>query len=94
MNFQKTSIRSYLGSITEKERKHFFDLAQNFFPFRVVLGLRGKIVPPPIRAQSKIFFVKSKYFDITNKEKTQIPKSESKKFSILCTFKSFQQKGT
>jgi hypothetical protein len=36
---------------------------------------------------SKIFLVKSEYFDITNKEKTQIPKSESKKFSILCTFK-------
>jgi hypothetical protein len=56
MNFQKTSIRSYLGSITEKEEKHFFDLAQIFFSLRVVLGLRGKIVPPPIRAQSKKFF--------------------------------------
>jgi hypothetical protein len=34
------------------------DLAQNFFSFRVVLGLRGKIVPPPIMAQSKICFSK------------------------------------
>jgi hypothetical protein len=32
------------------------DLAQNFFSFCVVLGLRGKIVPPPIMAQSKIFW--------------------------------------
>jgi hypothetical protein len=35
------------------------DLAQNFFSFRVVLGLRGKIVPPPIMAYSTFFFVKS-----------------------------------
>ncbi len=42
----------------------------------------------PNNGPIKNFFVKSKYFDITNKEITQIPKSESKKFSILCTFKS------
>jgi hypothetical protein len=34
------------------------DLAQNFFSFRVVLGLRGKIVPPPIMGQSKKFVCK------------------------------------
>ncbi len=39
--------------------KKNFDLAQNFFSFCVVLGLRGKIVPPPIMGQSKNFFVKS-----------------------------------
>ncbi len=43
----------------EEEKKNFLDLAQNFFSFRVVLGLRGKIVPPPIMEQSKNFFVKS-----------------------------------
>jgi hypothetical protein len=31
--------------------------------------------------------LEKKYFVITNKEITQIPKLESKKFSILCTFK-------
>ncbi len=76
MNFQKTSFGSYLGSIIEEENK--FDIAQNFFLFCVVLWLRGKIVPPPIIAQSKNVLVKSKDFDITNKEITQIPKSESK----------------
>ena len=69
-----------------KKKKKNFDLAQIFFSFRVVLGLRGKIVPPPIMAQSKTIFCKILIFDITNKEITQIPKSESKKFSILCTF--------
>jgi hypothetical protein len=37
--------------------------------------------------QSKKIFSKSYYLCKTNKEITQIPKSESKKFSILCTFK-------
>jgi hypothetical protein len=37
--------------------------------------------------QSKKISLKSYYLCITNKEITQIPKSESKKFSILCTFK-------
>jgi hypothetical protein len=32
-----------------------FDLAQKFFSFRVVLRLHGKIVPPPILAQSNFF---------------------------------------
>ncbi len=36
-----------------------------------------------------MFLLKSYYLCITNKEITQIPKSESKKFSILCTFKAF-----
>jgi hypothetical protein len=52
----------------KKKTKQFFDLTQNFFSFCVVLGLRGNIVPPPIMAQSNFFWVKSKYFDITNKE--------------------------
>ena len=56
--FEKNSISSYKELIKEKKRKKFFDLAQNFFSFRVVLRLRGKIVPPPILAQSKIFFSK------------------------------------
>ncbi len=51
MNFQKTSIGSYLGSTIEEEEKFLFDLTQNFLSFRVVLGRRGKIVPPPIMAQ-------------------------------------------
>jgi hypothetical protein len=45
------------GSNMKKTKKNF-DLAHNFFSFRVVLGLRGKIVPPPILAQSKNFFCK------------------------------------
>ncbi len=31
----------------KKNQKYFFDLAQIFFSFRVVLGVRVKIVPPP-----------------------------------------------
>jgi hypothetical protein len=58
LNFQKTNIGSYLGSKIEEEEKKFFDLAQNFFSSRVVLGLRGKIAPPLKLAQSKIFFCK------------------------------------
>jgi hypothetical protein len=58
LNFQKTNIGSYLGSKIEEEKKIFWDLAQHFFSFCVVLGLRGKIVPPPIMAQSKIFLGK------------------------------------
>ncbi len=59
MNFRKTSVGSYLGSKTEEEKKYFLDLAQNFFSFRVIPGLRGKIVPPPIMAQSEKFFGKN-----------------------------------
>ena len=47
-NFGKTSIGSYKGVTNEK--KKFFDLTQNFFSFCLVLGQRGKIVPPPIMA--------------------------------------------
>jgi hypothetical protein len=66
-----------------KKNKIFFDLAQFFFSFHVVLRLRGKIVPPPKLAQSKNFFVKSYYFDITNIEILQISKSKPKNISIL-----------
>jgi hypothetical protein len=48
---------SYKGFTNEK-KIYFFYLAQTFFSFRVVLKLRGKIVPPPIMAWSKIFFYK------------------------------------
>ncbi len=58
-NFGKTSIGSYEGFINEKKIKYFFDLAQKFFSFRLVLRLREKIVPPPVMDQSKNFFVKS-----------------------------------
>jgi hypothetical protein len=44
-NFGKTSIGSYKG-FTNKKKKNFFDLTQNFFSFCVVLGLRGIIVAP------------------------------------------------
>jgi hypothetical protein len=54
----------------------------------VVLGLRGKIVPPPILAQSNNFFHKTLYLSIPNNEKVQISKSKPKKISILCTFKA------
>jgi hypothetical protein len=58
-NFGKTSISSYKGFINKKTKIKFFDLAQKIFSFRVVLGLRGKIVPPPILAQSKSFFLQN-----------------------------------
>jgi hypothetical protein len=50
---------SYLGSIIEEKKVKNLDLAQKFFSFREVLGLRGKIVPPQIMAQSKKILVKS-----------------------------------
>jgi len=56
-NFGKTSIGSYKGFRNEKNPKKFFDLPQKFFPFCVVLKLRGKIVTPPIMAQTKKFFL-------------------------------------
>jgi hypothetical protein len=52
------SISSYEGFINRKIKKYFFDIAQKFFSFRVVLGLHRKIVPPPILTQSKSFFCK------------------------------------
>jgi hypothetical protein len=45
-----------------KKTKNIFltySVAQNLFSFRVVLRLRGKIVPPPILAQLKNFLAKS-----------------------------------
>jgi hypothetical protein len=51
MDFGKTSIGSYKGLINEKKQKIFVDLAQKCYSFRVVLRLRGKIIPPPILAQ-------------------------------------------
>jgi hypothetical protein len=61
-NFGKTSIGSYKGFTNEKKNIKNFDLTPNFFSFCVVLGLRGKIVPPPIMAQSKFFVGKSLIF--------------------------------
>jgi len=57
-NIGKTNIGSYKGFTNEKKRKDFFDLTQKIFSFCVVLGLREKIVPPPIIAQSISFFGK------------------------------------
>ena len=54
---EKLVLAHIKSSKTKKQKKYFFDLAQKFFSFRVVLGLRGKIVPPPIMAQSKNFFM-------------------------------------
>ncbi len=56
-NFGKTSIGSYKGFTNEKKNEKFFDLTQKLFSICVVLGLRGKIVPPPIVAQSKFFWL-------------------------------------
>ncbi len=58
---EKLVLAHIKGSQMKKKMKKFFDLTQNFFSFCVVLGvgLRGKIVPPPIMAQSKFFLVKS-----------------------------------
>ncbi len=71
------------------KKKKILGLSWKFFLFHVVLGLRGIIVAPPLIVQSKEFSLKSYYLGITNKEITQIPKSESTKFSFLCTFKPF-----
>ena len=72
-------------------QKKIFDWASiggvRFFSFRVVLGLRGKIVPLQYWPNQKVFFAKSYYFDITNNEIVQNSKSKPKKFSFLCTFK-------
>ena len=57
-NFGKTICSKYKGVIYDVEKK-FFGLGWKQFLFPVVLGLRGKIEPPPKMAQSKIFFVKS-----------------------------------
>jgi hypothetical protein len=42
----------------KKKIKKIFDQTQKIFSFCVVLGLRGKILPPPKMAQSKNFFCK------------------------------------
>jgi hypothetical protein len=57
-NFQKTGIGSYKGFLNEKNKNKIFDLPQIFFSFCVVLGLRGKIITPPIMAQTKKIFCK------------------------------------
>jgi hypothetical protein len=54
----KISIGTYKGFINEKEN-FFFNIAQIFFLFPVVLGIRGKIVPSQILAQSNNFFHKT-----------------------------------
>ena len=48
-----------LKPTNEKKIKNFFDLTQKFFSFCVVLGPRGKIVPPPKWPNQKNVFVKS-----------------------------------
>jgi hypothetical protein len=48
------------------------------FSFRVVLGLCGTIVAPPIMVQSKQFLIKSYYLCITYTEIVQNSKSSQK----------------
>ena len=91
MKFQKTNIGSYLGSKIEEEKKNFGPSSKFFFIPRSPRTTRKNHLPPAIMALSNFFFFKSKYFDITNKEIMQIPKSESKKFSILSTFKKREE---
>jgi hypothetical protein len=44
------------------KNKNFLAYLENFFSFRVVLGLRGIIVAPPIMVQSKKFVTKTLLF--------------------------------
>ncbi len=61
---QLAQLVSYIQSeeqctLKVHKNENFFGFeTQNLFSFCVVLGLRGKIVPPPIMAQSKFFFGK------------------------------------
>jgi hypothetical protein len=71
---EKIVLAHIKGSEMKKKKKYFFDQAQNFFSFSVVLR---KIVPAPILA-------KKRQRNITNF------KIEAKKISILCTFKSLE----
>ncbi len=59
--------------ILENKNGHIWFLKQNFFGlawkmFPLVLRLRGKLIPPPIMAQSKFFCTKPCYLSITNNE--------------------------
>jgi hypothetical protein len=58
-----------------------------FFILRSPRTTRNNRSSPHNGPIKKFFSLKSYYLCITNKEITQIPKSESKKFVILCTFK-------
>jgi hypothetical protein len=42
--------------------KKIFAYIEHFFSFRVVIGLRGIIVAPPIMVQSKKFYTKTLLF--------------------------------
>jgi hypothetical protein len=53
--FGKTIFSKYKGVIYDVEKNFFFGLGWKQFLFPVVLGLGGKIVPPPKMAQSKKF---------------------------------------
>ncbi len=54
---EKQVLDHIKGSLMKK-KKYFFDLAQKIFSFRVVLGLRGIIIAPPIMVQSKNVYPK------------------------------------
>ncbi len=62
-----------------KKKTSFLYLHQKKFSFHVVLRLRGKIRTSSNTVPNKIFFAKSEYFDITNKEILEISKSKPKK---------------
>jgi hypothetical protein len=68
LSLLKPSLAQLLDGISEKlvlahikgsqmEEKKIY-LTQTYFSFCVVLGLHGKIVPPPIMGQSKFFWGK------------------------------------
>ncbi len=56
LNFQKTNIGSYLGSKIKEEKENFLDQAQNFFSYRVVLGICGNNRTSPYNGPINNFF--------------------------------------
>ncbi len=70
-----------------KKNLIFFWPSSKFFIIPRSLKTTRKNHSSPNNGLIKNFFVKSNYFDINNKEITQISKSKPKKISILCTFK-------
>ncbi len=88
---QKLFLANIKEVIYDLEEKFFFclDWKQFLFP---VLRLRGTILPPPIKAQSKIFFTKPKLLCITNNETVQIQKRSHKNSYFCVPFKKFSPK--
>ena len=87
---EKPVLAHIKGSQMKKKKKIFWPNSKFFFILRSPRTTRNNRSSPHNGPIKKNFSLKSYYLCITNKEMTQIPKSESKKFSIMCTFKGAQ----